>query len=350
VLAALKALKLAMDDTERPATHVQSTPEDAHPNFQPPGNWDYLPLGCLSPLAGLEVAVHDRQPVVLEWRRLPKDNVARSQSLLRLRWLMSFLAHASDVPDLRALKFCGATMDLSDEHMAMVYKHPQPSCGREPVSLYDLFVSPERTRNLPTLNDRFALAVSLAKALVQLHICGWLHKSICSRNILFFYPEGYDEDGMGDIKRLISGPFLEGYGYARADMPVASDHGATFSETIAADVDMDLYRHPRTFGSSEKRTTFKKTYDIYSLGILLLEVALWGSCASAVARVSPKNIRKALVDKYLQGYLAYRVGVTYQEVVRTCLMGDFGKPGKEKNWLEIQFVKRVVEKLESCKV
>ncbi|KAH8652573.1 hypothetical protein BGZ61DRAFT_541852 [Ilyonectria robusta] len=276
VLAALKALKLAMDNTEKPATHVQSHPEEAHPNFKP-RKWIDMPLWDLSPSAGLEVAVYDRQHVVLEWRRLPKDDVARSQSLLRLEWLMSFLIHASDVPDLRALEFCGATMDLNKEHMAMVYKHPQPSCGREPASLYDLFASPERTQNLPTLNNRFALAVSLAKALVQLHVCGWLHKSICSRNILFFYPEGYDENASGGINRLIGSPFLKGYGYARADMPVASDHSANFSETIAADVDMDLYRHPRTFDSSDKRTTFKKTYDTYSLGILLLEVALWGS-------------------------------------------------------------------------
>ncbi|KAM5349444.1 hypothetical protein ACJ41O_005949 [Fusarium nematophilum] len=349
VLAALKALKLAMDNAEKPATRMQSDPEETHPNIKPP-KWEEMPLWDVSPSAGLEVAVYDRQHVVLEWRRLPKDDLALSQSLLRLEWLMSFLIHASHVPDLRALEFCGATMDLNKEHMAMVYKHPQPSCGREPASLYDLLVSPERTQNLPTLNDRLALAVSLAKALAQLHVCGWLHKSICSRNILFFYPEGYDDNARGDIVRLIGSPFLKGYGYARADMPVASDHSATFSETIAADVDMDLYRHPRTFDSSDKRTTFKKTYDTYSLGIILLEVALWSSCQSTVARVSPKNIRKVLMDKYLQGYLAYRVGVTYQEVVRTCLMGDFGEPGKEKNWQEIQFVKRVVEELETCRV
>ncbi|KAM5357957.1 hypothetical protein ACJZ2D_015740 [Fusarium nematophilum] len=278
VLAALKALKLAMDNAEKPATRMQSDPEETHPNIKPP-KWEEMPLWDVSPSAGLEVAVYDRQHVVLEWRRLPKDDLALSQSLLRLEWLMSFLIHASHVPDLRALEFCGATMDLNKEHMAMVYKHPQPS---------------------------------------------------------------------GDIVRLIGSPFLKGYGYARADMPVASDHSATFSETIAADVDMDLYRHPRTFDSSDKRTTFKKTYDTYSLGIILLEVALWSSCQSTVARVSPKNIRKVLMDKYLQGYLAYRVGVTYQEVVRTCLMGDFGEPGKEKNWQEIQFVKRVVEELETC--
>jgi hypothetical protein len=349
VLAALKALKLSMDDAEKLPTPALSGPGVTHPNGELPAI--EMPLGDLNPSVGLEVMIHDRQPILLEWRRLPKDTEARSSSISRMRWLMSFLIHASALPNLRALELCGATMDSKGEHMAIVYRHPPQSCGRRPLTLHDLLASPERKMNPPSLNTRFVLAVSLAKALVQLHSCGWLHKSISSRNILFFCPEGYAEDAESDIDGLLSSPFLIGYGYARVeDMSVASGHNAAFSETITADVDMDLYRHPSTFGSSKTRTTFKKTYDAYSLGILLLELALWGSCASTVATISPKNVRKALVDKYLQGNIAYRAGAVYQDVVRTCLVGNFGEPGKEKNWLEIQFMKRVVERLEKCRV
>jgi hypothetical protein len=113
---------------------------------------------------------------------------------------------------------------------------------------------------------------------------------------------------------------------------------------------MDIYRHPSTFGEGANRNAFKRTYDIYSLGIVLLEIALWKTCASTLEGVPPKNIRKVLVEKYLDGNLAYRVGETYQEVVRTCLMGEFGEPVKDKNWLQIQFLRRVVQRLEMCRL
>jgi hypothetical protein len=124
---------------------------------------------------------------------------------------MSFLVRASDLHDLRALELCGASMDPSHEHVAMIYRYPQLEGNYDPVSLHSLLASPARG-SLPSLNERIALAVTLAKALAQLHTCGWIHKSICSANIVFFYPESYLEDPRGSLASLINSPFLKGYG------------------------------------------------------------------------------------------------------------------------------------------
>jgi len=41
----------------------------------------------------------------------------------------------------------------------------------------------------------------------------------------------------------------------------------------------DLYRHPRVQGTGNRETAsaggFKKSYDLYSLGVVLLEIAYW---------------------------------------------------------------------------
>lgn len=350
-LAGLKALKLAADGAE--AMHsTLHRPAGLQP-LEPDHRWIDLPLGCLDPW-DREVRKLDREPVVLEWRRLPNDIEKKAKTISRVRWLVPFLSRAADIPDLRALEFLGTTLDLSSEHMATVFKYPQTgSSGMEPASLHHILGTSERSKCLPSLNTRFGLALSLSKAVLQLHTCGWLHKSISSGNILFFYPEGY-ADGIkqtNTVEAVIGNPFLQGYGYARAESAGQVGTDAAFSETIFTDRAANFYRHPNTFESGEKRTKFKKTYDIYSLGIVLLEIGLWASCSPPVSDFSaPKTVRKTLVDKYLNGYLAYRVGTTYQDVVRTCILGGFGHPGKEKNWLELEFMKRVVRKLEGCKV
>jgi hypothetical protein len=65
------------------------------------------------------------------------------------------------------------------------------------------------------------LGKELANCLLELHTAGWLHKSFCSENIVFF-PKA------DQTPRTLEQPYLVGFEYARRAGP------DEFSEEIAA--------------------------------------------------------------------------------------------------------------------
>ena len=96
-----------------------------------------------------------------------------------------------------------------------------------------------------------------------------VHESFRSENVLFFPSTTSDGDGTRldeasnnvDLTR----PFIFGFEFSRPD----SFFSAGF---IDACPDRDVYRHPERQG--QPLTTFKKIHDIYSLGIILLEIGM----------------------------------------------------------------------------
>src|SRR5882757_6939179 len=97
----------------------------------------------------------------------------------------------------------------------------------------------------------------------------------------------------------------------------------------------DLYRHPRVQGTGNRETAsaggFKKSYDLYSLGVVLLEIAYWKPIDQVLgipnlheARPSTTiKVRSRLLDEK-EGYLKHvrsHLGNTVQGVVKACLEG-----------------------------
>lgn len=111
---------------------------------------------------------------------------------------------------------------------------------------------------LPALEDRYRIAYALGLSLAILHTAEWLHKSIRSHKILFTTQAG---------KIIWSRPYLAGFEYSRPDKP-----GET-SEKPEESVHFILYRHLQSQGSPN--VTYRKGFDMYGLGVLLLEVGLW---------------------------------------------------------------------------
>jgi hypothetical protein len=65
--------------------------------------------------------------------------------------------------------------------------------------------------------------------------------------------------------------------------------------------------------------------------------------------VPPKKV-KSVALHWFRGEIDFRMGSTYQDVVRTCITGDFDERGTTKNWQEVAFLKKVVHQLELCRV
>jgi hypothetical protein len=122
----------------------------------------------------------------------------------------------------------------------------------------------------------------------------------------------------------------------------------------------EIYRHPDI--QAEGSVSFKEIYDIYSLGIILLEIAQWKSlvtllgnridwkaCGTADVK-KVKDILLGLFDETTSGSIGFSAGTIFQEVVRTCLAGDFDAEGKSPvgEKLRASYFTKVVKNLESC--
>jgi serine/threonine protein kinase len=125
----------------------------------------------------------------------------------------------------------------------------------------------------PSVNLRISFAITLLETLLQLHTSGWLHKEFRSDNVIFL------RDTFDYVDDFLSAPMrVTGYAYARADQPQEP------TEPLQSEVELDLYRHPRCLGHT--REFFRRAFDIFSVGCILLEIGFWCSLSNLFRRES----------------------------------------------------------------
>ena len=220
-----------------------------------------------------------------------------------------------------------------------------------PVSLHQRITSGGK----PSLTERMALAYKVTKCILYLHTVAWLHKALRSDSILFF---AADKDDMS-----LEHPYLTGYEYARPDKDGETSRSTDGDENKW----WQLYVHPEYQGWSGKGQ-YRKTYDIYSLGIILLEIAYWKPIHEIMSidpdGASPEQIRDIRTrllrpeNDYLSK-LQEDHGNKLYEAVKSCIDGRsaFGIGEHENEMspqtglrLQHEFTTRVVEGLANIRV
>ena len=197
--------------------------------------------------------------------------------------------------------------------LGFVFEMPSPTAG-VPVSLRQLL----KIRTKPLLTERIALAKALCNCLVSLHSVNWLHKGLRSHSIVFFS----DNDNGIDY----SCPFLSGFGYARPAFR------GDMTELPSQNPEHDMYRHPRMHGLGpwEGRQGFKWTFDIYSLGIVLVEIANWMRIDELLELGDPKKLddptlaaiqRRLLNEKVHMENVGSNAGCRFRDATLSCLRG-----------------------------
>ena len=235
-----------------------------------------------------------------------------------------------------------------------------PTKGLAPylLSLKDLLSGAEK----PSLDARLHVAQSLAESILQLHTCGWLYKSIRSENVLFIQGTGSAAD-VGDLNE----PYLGGYEYAR------QEGGGEVTEEIDTTPEIDLYRYPQA--RAPVRAKFCKAFDVYSLGCVLLELALWTPLSSLAGKSNleadnatysnnmPINDIPLLpgstfgeaagssvhfYHEFVKREIAFKAGRTFQEVIDVCLRREPASQFDQDDF-SLALQKALVEKLSTCR-
>ncbi|XDG07814.1 hypothetical protein ABKA04_007429 [Annulohypoxylon sp. FPYF3050] len=198
-----------------------------------------------------------------------------------------------------------------------------------PIALNDLI---KQEGHIPLLGDRFRLAYTLACAFSRFHAAGWLHKGFHSGSILFFHKCG----GKGiDVTE----PFITGFQYSR---PQGAN---SLSFSPLDNKILEYYYHP------DADKGFTRRLDLYSLGVVLLEIGRWGLFAD---RKKPFKTRKEwqeyMLDKGVQD-LGWRMGKEYQGVVKTLLDCDLPADDRTPHGFFAQlYLEKVMKPLISCSV
>ncbi|KAK0726153.1 hypothetical protein B0H67DRAFT_572424 [Lasiosphaeris hirsuta] len=260
------------------------------------------------------------------------DNQTRS----RLNGLAALLQQPKEqifrIPKCIGWKYLPSTKDI-----AFIFESPGNPHASQPQSLLHLLSMPEFK---PTLQAKFQLAYSLAKSISQLQMVQWLHESLRSENILFFPPP---QGGSPDTVAL-SEPWVFGFDFSRPENFFS--YGFADSEP-----ERDIYRHPERQGNPT--AMFSKWHDIYSLGVMLLEIGIW---EPAIQQEHPrdqfKNMktpedRKNRLVKVARKRLPPKMGGKYSDLVVRCLTGNFDVGDDTKGDIKLQqaFRSQVIEAL-----
>lgn len=109
---------------------------------------------------------------------------------------------------------------------------------------------------------------------------------------------------------------------------------------------MDLHRHPDSLDGMLRRP-YCKSFDIYSLGLVLLEIGLWKVLqAYHKPHYSPGKFRDRVILAVLVPGLGSKTGNLYREVVERCLYAK----GDLDSFESGQLMEYVVGTLESLRV
>ncbi|OJJ99079.1 hypothetical protein ASPACDRAFT_43738 [Aspergillus aculeatus ATCC 16872] len=198
----------------------------------------------------------------------------RRQHLVEILRETSVVDSEFRVLECRGYTLATGRLPNGDSHPVLGFVYRLPLLATAPITLHDILATAynSQTPAVPDLGDRVRLAQRLALSLYQLHCAGWIHGSLSSHNILFFF----------DTERArydVTEPYICGWQDVHPTQAMG-DGGEVpdsfLQETSAIGLgDMAMYAHPDCVADGEAKRGNQKTHDTYGLGVILTEIAFW---------------------------------------------------------------------------
>lgn len=249
---------------------------------------------------------NDVDRVWVEWLEIESTSSSIETDRIRDRISTLSVMLRSPRQSFRVTECIGCLEDqMNTYRVGLVYRIP-PVYGRAtPVSLLHI-IEEHRIVKKPALGDRFRLAQILATTMMQLHTSNWLHKAFRSDNILF----------LSGVKSSITDPYLAGFEYSRDTSMQSIGYRPSGGNAL------DYYYHPNVVNG------FTKTLDLYSLGVVLLEIAFWKPLGPRIPKDKAKSLEsiRELFIQTAEEKLDSEVGKLYADVVRACLKCTLPNP------------------------
>lgn len=291
---------------------------------------------------------HPTTRVIVEYKSYRNWQDRESEVHQRITAFVQLLS-ASAIPErLRTLRCLGYYHEPSEIAVGIVFEFPKSRSELRSTTLRQILDDDKIARGAkepaerPSLRSRFRLACRLASSIYEVHSLRWLHKSISSFNVVLFTGPGPIKSTT-QISQSIEQPYLMGFEHSRPDEEEA------FSSKLPPQ--WQEYHHPDFING----TPYRVEFDYYSLGIILLELALWKSVSEITKSQSWKvpwaQFRERLIQETVP-QLDFYVGPEYREVVGDCLrMRVHDRPNEGNSTVLIQnFQDKVVARLRELKV
>jgi hypothetical protein len=277
-------------------------------------------------------ATYEGRNVWVEWKHVrasSNSNAAINNQQIEGRIiLLTDLLSFKKPEGFRAPDCLGYVKDSSSDRMlsrfGIVFE--KPTTSSKLTTLHQLLEKAAK----PSLSSRMCLCATLARSIYSFHAVNWMHKGLRSQNIIFFLNDSARPD--------LGAPFLSGFELSRPSMRAEMTENPDFNPF------QDIYRHPLA-QSSEASSRYRRSYDIYSLGIMLIEIALWKCIEDVVGfgdlgEVRPQHLQgmKDLLlgnpTKSIAGTptvpenrpcverIAAECGDVFQDAVKVCFTAD----------------------------
>ncbi|KAG9500556.1 hypothetical protein J7337_009037 [Fusarium musae] len=284
-------------------------------------------------------------PVMIEWITVPSSLSAEikeaSQNQIHD---LALLLHSEKKPqEFRTLE-CIAMVDMpvaeeEDAQYGLVFKLEE---GQQVHTLLELL---SRDGSTPkSLTERLKLVKLLSKTLLFLHLGSWLHKGIRSDNVLFL---------SSDISSVdLGAAYIGGFDYSRLFRETR------LTQNVGDNRYQNLYRHPdhqglpvQENGESADRPPFSYKADLYSLGVILVEIGLWSPIIKLLdargIQDEDKSPRKTTLDMIPEVRMS--MGDAFADAASACLRSDFATGEAEQpESVQETFYLSVVRLLERC--
>lgn len=254
----------------------------------------------------------------------PFRNAHELSKLVSLEGLLKWDSH---------LKLLGFTLAHGNSRFGLVYGLPAPS---DPTALQacqtlttSIQATLEHEASFPPLENKFRLAYNIALASTSYLAHGHCHGHLKSSNVIFLREN--DNPRLGSTLRH---PFVL--------QPIQKLVGES---SINPPLSHTLYHHA---DSDEVGYGAVPAFDVYSVGLLLLEIGLWRPLS---AFWKPKYDRAIFHEKLKRYYipkLASKCGTRYMKLVQAC----FDAPGqlrdKTSPFDAAEYLLEIVEDLGKC--
>lgn len=259
-------------------------------------------------------------PILVEYTPMMLANqsavtVPANKRLEKIHQALDQLVQNASVSHLGLLKFFGYYIDTPNSRYAFVYQMPidyfpflrNPTDllnDLKPKPLVSILYSDDNT-TIPNLETRFRLAYDLLMATLHLRSQNIVHGNINSSNILIFPGLANSTNDEVGITENLRRPYLTSFAQFSGDGPSP--------EPLAS----SMYRHPDDKRSIDDEAAW--AYDLYSLGLVLMEIGLWTSVSRLWKMKYNNSMFKQRIENLYLKKLGPKCGTAYLNVVQLCL-------------------------------